>query len=96
VNVDQIRDRWRDTILRIAEQHGVLNVRVFGSVARGESTQRSDVDLLVAMEPGRSYLDFVAFWQDVEEALECKVDVVDDGGISPYLRERILREAIPL
>lgn len=76
--------------------HGVKSVRVFGSVARGEATANSDLDLLVDMELGRSLLDLVAFWQDLEEALGRRVDVVSEGGVSPYLRERILREAQPL
>lgn len=54
------------------------------------------MDVLVDMDKGRSLLDLVAFWQDLEELLACKVDVVTDGGISPYLRDRIYAEAQPL
>jgi predicted nucleotidyltransferase len=96
MKLDQVRRQWKSEILRLAEQHGARNVRVFGSVARGEATSASDLDLLVEMEAGRSYLDFVAFWQDVEEALGCRVDVVADGGVSPYLRDKIYGEAVPL
>jgi predicted nucleotidyltransferase len=86
----------RREILRLAEQHGASNVRLFGSVARGEAGPTGDVDLLVKMEEGRSLLDLVAFWQDVEELLGCRVDVITDGGVSPYLRDRIYAEAVLL
>jgi len=86
----------RDQILKLAERHGATNVRVFGSVARGEATQDSDVDLLVTMKLGRTYFDFVALWLDLQELLGRKVDVVSDKAISPYLRDEILSEARPL
>jgi len=86
----------RGKILELAERHGATNVRIFGSFARGEARPDSDVDILVSMKPGRSYFDFVALWQDLEELLGRKVDVVSDRGISPYLRDRILSEARPL
>jgi len=86
----------RQEILNLAARHGARNVRAFGSVARGEAGAQSDVDLLVDMEDGRSLLDIVAFWQAVEELLGCRVDVITDGGINPYLRERIYAEAVPL
>jgi hypothetical protein len=95
-NIDELRNKWKEEILHLATEHGLREIRVFGSFARGESTTESDLDLLVGMEPKRSYLDFVGFWQDVEETLGCKVDVVDDEGISPFIRDRILREAVPL
>ena len=71
-------------------------MRLFGSAARGDAGTDSDIDILVAVESGRSYLDLVAFWQDLQELLRCEVDVVTDGGISPYLREAIYSEAVPL
>ena len=86
----------RGEILRLAAQHGARKVRIFGSVARGEAHEGSDVDLLVDMEKGRDFLDLVGFWQDLEELLGCRVDVITDGGISPYLRDRIYAEAKPL
>jgi len=91
-----VRTRWKPEILRLAERHGIQNVRIFGSIARGEGGQDSDLDLLVGVEPGRSYLDFIAFWKDVEDALGCKVDVVDDEGINPYSRDTVLNDAVPL
>jgi predicted nucleotidyltransferase len=86
----------RDAVLSLAAKHGARNVRLFGSMARGEANTLSDVDLLVEMEEGRSLLDLVAFGQDVEDFLGCRVDVITDGGISPYLREQIYAEAVPL
>jgi predicted nucleotidyltransferase len=86
----------REEILRVAEKHGAGNIRIFGSVARGDTDSKSDLDLLVKMEKGRSFLDLVALWQELEELLDCKVDVITEGGLSPHLKDRILKEAIPL
>jgi len=86
----------RDDILRIAAMHGASNVRVFGSVARGDSDEQSDIDLLVAFEPGRSLLDHAALWLELQATLGRDVDVVSDRGIKPRIRERVLREAVPL
>jgi len=85
-----------DTVHRVAARHGVRSVRVFGSVARREQRPDSDLDLLVDMEPRRSLLDLVAFVQDLEEALGRHVDAVTEKALSPYLRDRILAEAMPL
>jgi predicted nucleotidyltransferase len=86
----------REAILRIATQYGASNIRVFGSVARGEAGPESDIDVLIHLEPGRSLLDIVAIKQDLEELLGRKVDVLTESSISPYLRDRILKEAIEL
>jgi hypothetical protein len=83
-------------IEQIARQHGARNLRIFGSLARGEAAEGSDLDLLVEMEPGRNLLDLVAIKQDLEELLGCKVDVVTEAAVSPYLRERVLNEAVRL
>ncbi|MBI3992459.1 MAG: nucleotidyltransferase family protein [Candidatus Lambdaproteobacteria bacterium] len=92
----ELRRQWRDEILRLARLHGARNVRVFGSVVRGEATTASDLDLLVEMEPGRNYLDLVALWQDLQDTMGCPVDVLTDGGVSPYLHDKIYGEAVPL
>lgn len=94
-NLGALRER-RSEILRCAAAHGARNVRVFGSTARGEAEPDSDVDLLVEMEPGRSLLDLVGLWQDLEDILGTHVDVLSEGGVSPHLRERIYRDAIAL
>jgi len=88
--------RHRDEILRLAEVHGARNVRIFGSRARGEATPGSDLDLLISLESGRSLLDIVGLKQDVEDLLHCSVDVVTDRALSPYIRDRVLEEAVPL
>ncbi|MEE8434917.1 MAG: nucleotidyltransferase family protein [bacterium] len=95
MNLKAIREKWRTEILRLGERHGACNIRVFGSIARNEEGSESDLDLLVDMEKDRSYLDLVGFWQDLEELLGCRVDVISEGGISPYLQDQIHREAIP-
>ena len=86
----------RNDILRLASQHGAHHVRVFGSVARGEAGPASDVDLLVQMDIGRSLLDLIGLTQELESILHRKVDVLTDEGLSPYLKERIQPEAVPL
>ncbi len=86
----------RRAILELAARHGARNVRVFGSIARGEDRPDSDVDLLVDVEPGRSLLDVIALEQDLEALLGRPVDVQTDGGLSPYLQQRILAEAAAL
>jgi predicted nucleotidyltransferase len=86
----------RETVLRIARSHGARSIRVFGSVARGEGGPDSDLDLLVGLEPGRGLLDLVAIKQDLEDELGCRVDVVTEAALSPYLRQQVLREAVPL
>ena len=80
MGVKDILSHRRDEILRIAARHGASNIRVFGSVARGEAGPESDIDLLV----------------DLEQLLERPVDVATERGLKPRIREHILREAIPL
>ena len=95
VTLDLIRKK-RSRILTIAGRHGATNLRIFGSVARGEAGPESDLDLLVDLEPGRSLLDHIALIQDLEEALGCQVDVVTERALKERYRERILGEAVPL
>ncbi|MDG4576375.1 MAG: nucleotidyltransferase family protein [Defluviicoccus sp.] len=91
----RLRDK-RDELLRIAAKYGASDVRVFGSVARGEADEESDIDLLVCFEPGRSLLDHAGLWLDLEALLDCRVDVVSEGGLKPRLKDRVLGEAVPL
>lgn len=86
----------RAEILALAERYRATNVRVFGSVARGEATATSDVDLLVSYQPKANLLDAVALWQDLEELLGCPVDVVDDRAIKPRMRTAVSEDAVPL
>jgi len=89
-------ERHREKILELAARHGATEVRVFGSLARGEGTERSDLDLLVTLEEKRSLLDLIGLKQDIEELLHRSVDVVTEPALSPYIRDRILAEATPL
>lgn len=91
----RLKDK-REEILRIAARHGARNVRLFGSVARGEAGSGSDVDFLVDLEPGRSLLDHAGLMLELEAFLGCKVDVATDGGLRERIRDRVLREAVPL
>ena len=92
----QILQRNRQAILEIAQRHGAHDVRVFGSVARGESTQSSDVDILDRFDPDRSLFDHGGLIADLEELLGVKVDVVSEAGMRERFRERVLGEAVPL
>ena len=93
---DQLVKEKREEILRIASRYGAHDIRVFGSVARGESERESDVDFLVELEAGRSLLDLGGLQMELEELLGCKVDVVTESGFYWLLRRRILKEAQPL
>lgn len=93
MTTDQLVKSKRDEILRVAARHGAHNVRVFGSVARGEAGEGSDVDLLVDLEPGRTGLDQAGLMLDLEELLGCRVDVVTEAGLYWLLRRRIVKEA---
>jgi predicted nucleotidyltransferase len=86
----------RNDILRIAAQYGARNLRVFGSVARGDDRVDSDVDLLVDMDADRSLVDVVGLGQDLEESLDRRVDVLTGASLHPVLRDRILAESRPL
>jgi predicted nucleotidyltransferase len=83
-------------IREIGARHRIHNIRVFGSLARGDARADSDVDLLVEYVPGGSGFDFVEFCDEVEVALGRKVDVVTEDGLHPLVRDRVLAQAIPL
>lgn len=84
----------RDDILRLASDRGARRVRLFGSVARRESTAQSDVDFLVQMAPDRSLLDRIALKQDLEDLLHCSVDVVNERALHSAIRDRVLSESV--
>ncbi len=92
----EVRSRYRDQIVAAAEKRGAHNIRVFGSVARGEQLGDSDIDFLVDFEPGRSLLDLTGLWLDLEKVLGCKVDVVSGRGLKPRLASEVLRDAVSL
>ncbi len=92
---DLLREK-RAEILRTAAEHGAYNVRIFGSVARGEADDASDLDFLVEMEPGRSLLDLGGLLMDLQDLLGCSVDVVTEKGLRKRIRDQVLREAVAL
>ena len=94
--VEGLLQEKRQEILRIANKYGAGHVRVFGSVARGESDAQSDVDFLVDLGPGRSLLDLGGLQFELEALLGCPVDVVTERGLKARIRERVLGEAMPI
>jgi hypothetical protein len=94
--LEDLRAR-RGDILELAEKHGATNVRVFGSVARGEATPESDIDLLVDQDWSRlTSWGGMGLIIELEDLLGCSVDVATTDELKPRIRERALREAIPL
>ena len=88
--------RKRDAILAVVRRHGAHDVRIFGSVARGDTTESSDLDLVVRFDPQRSLLDHAALVGDLEDLLGVKVDVIDADGMHPRFRAVVEKEAVPL
>jgi len=96
VTLNALRSDRREEILRLARQRGAYNLRVFGSVARGQANEDSDLDLLVEWEPQRSLLDHAGLVQDLQELLGVRVQVGTEKSLHWYVRDRILQEAKPL
>lgn len=96
VGLEILRARRRDEILRLAAAHGCRNVRVFGSLATGKARQTSDVDFLVDLDPERNLFDLGGLQLDLHDLLEAEVDVVETRCLHPYIRDRVLSEAVPL
>jgi len=86
----------REQVLETAAHYGAFNVRIFGSVARGEADENSDIDFLVDMQEGRSLMDLGGLLIDLQTLLGVDVDVVTENGIRKRIREDIRREAVPL
>ena len=96
MHLDDLLKLKRDEILAIAAKYGAHNVRVFGSVARGEDDSNSDIDLLVELKRGTTLLSHAALMQELEELLGVKVDVVSDRCLRDRVRDRVLKEAVAL
>jgi predicted nucleotidyltransferase len=95
MTLQELRATRRDSVLGLAAKHGASNVRVFGSVARGDSDSLSDVDFLVDLEPGRTLSDLGGLLMDLQEAFGTPVDIVTERGLRARVRERVLAEAVP-
>lgn len=96
MTLQELRTTKRNEILRVAANRGARNIRIFGSVARGENDARSDIDFLVDLEPNRSLFDLSGLLIDLEALLQTEVDVVTERGLRARIREQVLREAVPL
>jgi len=84
------------SIIDLAKRHGARSIRVYGSVARGEACDRSDLDLLIEWDPDRSLLDVVGLKQDPEDLLGVTIDIGSERGLHWFIRDEVLREAAPL
>jgi predicted nucleotidyltransferase len=93
--LNELRSR-RDEIIEIARVRGASRVRVFGSVARGDTTEASDVDFLVDLEPDRNLLDLGGLLMDLQDLLQRDVDVVTERGLRPRVATRVLADAVEL
>lgn len=92
----ELLQQKRDAVLRIAARHGAYNIRIFGSVARGEAGPDSDIDLLIDRGPITSPWFPAGLVLELEEELGRRIEVVTEQGLNRHLRERVLREAVPL
>jgi predicted nucleotidyltransferase len=93
--MDELRVK-RDEILRLAEKRGAFNLRVFGSVARGDAQPDSDIDIMADWREGISIFDMVGLWLDLKELLSRDVDLVDADTLKKRIRPSAMRDAIPL
>lgn len=91
--IEEIVLSRREEILTTARKHGAYNVRVFGSVARGEAHPESDIDFLVNLEAGRSLMDLARLLRELESLLGRKVDVVTEAGLRQRIRSQVLKDA---
>jgi hypothetical protein len=96
MDIRSLVDKKREEILRIAARHGARNVRLFGSVARGDAGPESDLDILVDLEPECSLMDHAALVVELEALLRCRVEIATERGLRSRVRDRVLREAVSL
>lgn len=96
MNLRDMIETRREEIIKVALQHGARNIRLFGSAARGEADEKSDIDFLVDLESGRSLMDLGGLLMDLKNVLGRDVDVVTEKGLNPRIRDRVLKEAVAL
>jgi len=92
MRLETITER-KSEVIEIAKRHGAKNIRIFGSVARGDNEYDSDIDFIVDLDKGRSLLDLGGLLYDLEQLFGRRVDVVTEKGLRPRIRDRVLREA---
>ncbi|WP_107666674.1 nucleotidyltransferase family protein [Cyanothece sp. BG0011] len=95
INLQHIKEK-REAIIKIATKYGASNIRIFGSVARGEATENSDIDFLMDIESGHSLLHRISLIQELEDLLNCKVDVAKPQQLHELIKEQVLQESISL
>jgi len=96
MSVEEKLRNHRTEIINIAHTRGAYNLRIFGSLARGEATEKSDIDILVDLEPGRTLFDLGGLLVDLQELLDCQIDIVTEKGLRQRIRQQVLAEAISL
>jgi len=96
MTLQELQTGKRAAILALAQRHGASNVRIFGSVARGQELPGSDLDILIDLDPGRNLFDMGGLLEDLRELLNSRVDLVEARSLHPRIRARILAEAVPL
>ena len=90
----QLNEEIRKKIISILVKHGIKRISIFGSYARNEATPKSDLDLIVEFPDGTSLLDHVGIEIELSETLNMKIDLLSRNGISPYIKDQVLKEAI--
>lgn len=93
--LEALRSR-RDEIIALAGRYGAYNLRVFGSVARGDASPDSDIDLLVNFREGTSLFELSGFWQDLQDLLNYEVNILSEAGLKPRFRQQIESDLVPL
>ena len=96
MKLDDLLREKREEVLRLIARYGGSNVRVFGSVARGDFGPESDIDLLILPGPGMGLFEKAALERELAELLGCRVNLVSERGLRPRVRERVMQEAVPL
>jgi len=89
-----LKEEIKEKIISILVKHGIKRILVFGSYARNEATPKSDLDLIVDFPEGTSLLDHIGIEIEISEALNMKIDLLSRNGISPYIKDHVLKEAI--
>lgn len=96
MTIEELRRTKREEIIRVATKHGASNIRICGSLARGDNSAASDIDILVDLDPDRSLFDLGGLLTELEILLQARVDVATEGMLRPKVRARALQDAVPL